>query len=66
MNERTEPKANTYNPDDVLFENCRRITRGDCGAVGGEFTSNLRLSIGDPAMALFCRVSGTFGVGTLD
>lgn len=56
----------TYSPGDALFENCRRKTRGDCGAVGGALTSNLRLNIGDPTMALFCLVSWTFGDVPLD
>ena len=52
-----EMKKKTYSPEVVLFESCRRITRGDCGAVGGALTSNLRLNIGEAAIALFCRVN---------
>lgn len=48
-------KITTYNPGEALFDNCRRIIRGDCGAVAGVLTSNLRLNIGDAAMALFWR-----------
>lgn len=33
--------------------------------MGGAFTSNLRVNIGDPKMALFCRVNGTLWVGPL-
>lgn len=50
-------KITTYNPGEALFDSWRRNIRGDWGAVAGVLTSNLRLNIGDAAMALFCRAN---------